>query len=107
MKTWIPWNPVEKKKILPNTLSLILNLEILYSRYWTYKKVIAKTIVITIIEVPLRFAEIRQCAIVTVTPLDKSTIVPNKGRPIGLAGIIPKGGQWLANAILIDKAESK
>lgn len=36
--TWNPWNPVPKKKQVPNTPSLIVNEETLYSIPWKQVK---------------------------------------------------------------------
>ena len=101
-----PWNPVPKKKHVPNTLSLMVKEETLYSMPWNIVNTTAKKIVaINPYNVPALFPWIKEwCAKVTVAPLDNNIIVFNKGNSKGFTGSIPIGGHWDPSSIVGVKA---
>lgn len=102
-----PWKPVPKKKILPNTPSLIEKGASLNSTYWATSNIVANTIVEINPGVAFFRANNLWCDQVSVTPLLNNTTVLNKGIDQGLIGEIPIGVQCSPNSSLGDNALSK
>jgi hypothetical protein len=94
IKTWNPWNPVEKKKHDPYTPSAIVKSASMYSNPCRAVNISAKIIVRATPPIAARrFPSISAwCAYVTVAPLDSSRIVLSRGTVIGLSAVTPTGG---------------
>jgi len=112
--TWIPWNPVAKKKTDPKVESARPNEASQYSQPWSVVKYTPRKIVSCIaLVVVVFFIWIKAWwAHVTVTPLASRTAVFNKGTWNGLIDKTPMGGHWLPNSkfganLLWKKAQKK
>ena len=101
-----PWKPVPKKKDAPNTPSLIVKDDTLYSIYWKIVNIIANSIVYNepYNVPPLTLFISAWWAKVTVAPLDNNITVFNKGNSKGLTGSIPTGGHCAPNSTVGVKA---
>ena len=95
--TWMPWNPVVIKKILPNVQSLKENRLQLYSKNWKYEKIIPSiTVIINENKADLYLLlRIEWWDHVTVTPDLNRINVFKRGIWKGLNIIILVGGQVL------------
>lgn len=107
--TWIPWNPVEKKKVDPYTPSAIVNPALAYSIPWQSVNSTANTTVMIVPRIaPRRLPWIREwCAYVTVAPEDRSRIVFSRGSSKGLIVAIPAGGHWAPSSTAGESEEWK
>lgn len=107
--TWKPWNPVDKKKTLPNIPSLMQKLAVEYSNAWKPVKIIARTIVVAKPIKALNFfpAVIAWWANVIVTPELSNNNVFNNGISKALRANIPFGGQIFPTSIVGVKLEAK
>lgn len=107
--TWNPWNPVLKKKTVPNTESAIVKLASAYSNPCNPVKRIASTTVNTVPKMAacLFLLKIAWWAYVTAAPLETSNNVFIKGTVIGSKPWTETGGQELPNSIVGAKLEWK
>ena len=87
-----PWKPVATKKVAPNTLSLIVNTQVLYSNNWNPVKIIPNKIVSPNETNTLLLNWILWWAKVTEAPDDNRIQVFNKGTEKGSKGWVAKGG---------------
>ena len=106
MITWIPWNPVAKKNVLPYAPSEIVKGASQYSSPCSPVKITANTTVKIIPNnTPFRLPWISEwCAYVTVAPDESKIIVFSNGISNGLSGSIPAGGQCAPNSTVGAKA---
>jgi len=101
MITWNPWNPVAKKKILPNAESAIVKVLKLYSiNCKKLNKEPSPTVTanLTWASIHLEFNKDIWVQVIE-APLDKRTVVFKRGTSNGLIGSIPIGGHIAPTSI--------
>ena len=93
--TWVPWNPVATKKVVPKTLSAIVKGASIYSFPWRKVKYTPRETVrkIAFMASVLERERIAWWAQVTDTPDARRTAVLRRGTAKGLMGVMPVGGQ--------------
>lgn len=108
-KTWNPWNPVAKKKILPYPLLIKVYVASIYSWNWINKKYTPNTKVNNKVTTLINqlLLKIEKWDQVINTPEDNKIIVFNKGILKGLILWIPLGGQTPPNSKSTTNTKSK
>lgn len=93
-RTWAPWKPVNKKKVLPKAPSAIEKGASLYSVYWANSNNTPSTMVTpNQARAPSRFeARIRPFARFSVAEDHTRVTRLKRGTPRGLIGLVPTGG---------------
>ena len=92
--TWAPWNPVSKKKTLPNDPSHIANGALAYSLYWAYSNKTPKRIVTKSVQIARDRFPSRRYPLERLRVAEDQTRVTrlNRGTPNALIGFTPTGG---------------
>jgi len=104
IRTWIPWNPVDTKKIDPITPSDKENGAIIYSVVWSIVNITPNKIVKNRVFVAVfwEFLNLEWWHHVTDAPDESKIIVFTKGTPSGLNGKIKVGGHWAPSSMSDD-----